>query len=145
MIFRGFIDGTYQNRSLNIAAQRTINLFPELLETKWEKNEYGYHRTPGFSLFADLSSYTFGSKLFVVRGATTAADRLFVTSGTDFLEISSIGGVTDRGNILGGNLLGQIASNGDELFLSNDGAAGYTFTLATNTLSAAISGVSAGF
>ena len=93
---------------------------------------------------SDLSaSYTFPSAMFVVRGATPSADRFFVISGTDFLEIDSAGSITDRGNLSTADADAQIVRSGDglQLGLTPQGTEFHTYILASNTLSGVVSGV----
>lgn len=109
------------------------------------KGQFSLQSFPGISLFADLSSFTYASRLKVVPGVTPSADRLFAISAGDLLEISSAGAPTDRGNITSGSapafaLSGATTAGGGKLLLTGNGAAVYSYDLATDALSSAISG-----
>ena len=73
-----FIGQTYPHRSLNVSAQRSLNLYPELVSDESAKSRYILIGTPGTRTWADLSSissstcrglyYTSTSKLYTIYG-----------------------------------------------------------------------------
>lgn len=93
-----FIGQTYQHRSRHVSAQRTLNLYPELISVPGAVSEYILIGTPGTETFADLSSVTadpcrglhytslgvlygvYGDKLVRVKGDGTI-DASFTMSG----------------------------------------------------------------
>src|SRR5205823_1043623 len=81
------------------SAEKTVNLYPEAIETRNSKSPFPYCLlpTPGFTLFA-TTPVTPGRGLF-----SGVEGRLFAIGGDTFYEILSDGTVTSRGSVaLGG-------------------------------------------
>src|SRR5437867_1345132 len=70
-----FLGGAYLARSRILNAQRCINLYPELVETKDGKEVGGLFGTPGMALLATIGAgpiralHVFNGALYVVSGA----------------------------------------------------------------------------
>ena len=95
----GFIGPTYENRSLSVDAQRTLNLYPETIESGAGKNVVAFHGTPGTSLFATLTSGPvrglFASDESGGRLLAAGNDALYdVTSGGDISSLGAIASTT---------------------------------------------------
>lgn len=140
MIFPGFVGPSAPGFTTAIATDRLINWFPELVEAQPNgKNKYVLLPSPGFT------SFTGGVNLAAAPAIhwEAAAGRLFALGNNKLYEIASNGTATDRGALNATtNVPAYITSNGTQLFIVAN-SAGYTFTLNTNTLSAAIAGLSA--
>lgn len=96
----GFCGPTYASQSLNVDAERAINLYPEVVESSLGKSSYALYCTPGLNLFANLgSSAVLG--LFACRPNGSLTDRLFavVQSGINqvLYEVFSNGTTINRG------------------------------------------------
>ena len=92
MRYPNFCGGTYQSWSPNAAAERSINLYPEMVETPSGKSRVGLYGTPGLSVFCTLGTSP-------VRGLWAGEGRLFAVAGSHYYEISSGGVATDRGDV----------------------------------------------
>lgn len=129
MRYPGFIGPTYQSRSLNADAERTINLYPEVVESGQGVNDVVLYTTPGMTPFVVLADYP-------VRGMFSENDRLFVVSGTSFYEVDSGGVATRYGTVDSDGDPATISSNGhggNQLFITTGGT-GYIFDLEANSL-----------
>lgn len=98
----GLCGPTYASQSLNVDAERCINLYPEVVESTGGKSSYALYCTPGLNLFANLgSSAVLG--LFACRPNGSTADRLFavVQSGISqiLFEVFSNGTFINRGTL----------------------------------------------
>jgi hypothetical protein len=123
----GLVGGSYQERSLPLDAQRTINLYPVVDETQQGKEVSALYGTPGKRLFGTAGAGP-------MREAYTAANgRAFFVSGNKLYELSSGGSATERGTLLTSNGNLTVDENGSQLGLC-DGTYGYIFTYATNVL-----------
>lgn len=121
----GLVGPSYQERSLPFDAQRTVNLFPVLDETKNGKEVSALYGTPGLSLFSTCGE---GS----IRGVFCAANgRAFVVSGITLYEVTSDGTATSRGAMSSGSSVVTMDENGTQLAIC-DGSTVYIFTYATN-------------
>lgn len=123
-----FIGPSYVSRSLNIDAQRSINLYLELKESGDAKGEpmekYSLIGTPGYSLFGALPTYP-------IRGHWTALGRLFVVAGNVLYEVFSNGSFSALGTLLTNSFYVGMADNSLQLCIV-DGPNQYIFTFATN-------------
>lgn len=88
------IGGAYVARSVDINAQRCINLYPET-EGEGGKNVAALIGTPGLDDFADLGT---GKP---VMGLHTDGSELYAVSGKEFFVIDSEGGVSSKGILTG--------------------------------------------
>jgi len=135
--YPGFVGPTYQSRSLDANAERTINLYPELIESDGGVAQVALYTTPGLRLFGEVSDKPH-------RAMFAQAGRAFVVAGASFFEVFSDGtwtryGSVDTRKIVAGAFDDEpatISSNGvggNQLFITAGGT-GYTFDLETNTL-----------
>lgn len=124
-----FCGSTYQGRSTNINASRSVNLYPELSACQeGEKSPITMVGTPGTRLFAS----SIGGHEYPLRGMYTFDNRMFAVIGNEVYEIDSNGTGTELGTIT--SWTGQVdwADNGvsssgvgnDEILLV-DGFDGY--------------------
>lgn len=132
-----FVGATYEYVSNQVASARSVNIYPRLIEHANGKGRYSFHSFPGISQFSNLSSFSNSpDALIAINGVLPSNDRLFAIVGTDFVEISSSGTPTDRGNLTEGN---EESANGaasdTEIVFTTDGTNVYHYDLATNTLS----------
>jgi hypothetical protein len=86
----GFVGPIYASQSLNADAQRTVNWYPESIESGLGKGAYALYPTPGLAPFATLVA---GSPPGGVRGAIAINGRAFFAVGNLFAEINSAGKV----------------------------------------------------
>lgn len=120
-----FIGPSYQLRSLNVDAQRSINLYPELVESQDGKNTYSLVGTPGIEVFCNLPN-------FPIRGHHDCLGRLFVVAGNGLYEVFEDGTFIQRGTLLTASYYVGMDDNGLQLCIV-DGDNEYIFTLADNT------------
>ncbi len=90
--FPGFIGPTYESRSKSADCQRTVNLYPEAIESGSGKNAAALYGTPGLSPFTTLPS-------FPVRGLWVNEYRLFAAAANRLYEVMKDGSFQDRGEI----------------------------------------------
>jgi hypothetical protein len=69
---------------MNVDCERTMNFYPEVMESPGAKTNVVLYPTPGFTSFADLSPGP-------VKALFHMAGRTFAVSGYVFYEISSAG------------------------------------------------------
>lgn len=114
-----FVGPSYQARSLNADAQRSVNCFLELDNTS-SRAPVAMYGTPGLVL-----RFTLG--MSPVRGAITMGDYAYFVSGNTVYRVDTAYTVTTLGTI--GTVVGQVsmAHNGTEVIIV-DGAAGWLAT-----------------
>ncbi len=118
---------SYNIRVRKADIQRSINLFPSIVESGAGKAPAILQSIPGLTLFADGGSET--------RAMRTLKDgRLFVVNGSNFNEISATGTVTNRGTLATTTGAADIAQNLIEAIIV-DGPNGYVYNLTTNVYS----------
>ncbi len=128
MIEIPFVGEAYTLPSLNVAFQRCLNLYPEIV--------------PGDKVRIILKKRS-GQKLFTtVTGAnrrifSTSKDRLFSVNGNKLTEIETNGDLLERGTINTSNGNVSMADNGNELLIV-DGNTGFVFDLVANALTAIV-------
>lgn len=121
-----------QGRSLNLSAQRRLNLYLEI-DTEGDKSKVSAHPTPGLALFKDLGDTA-------VRGMHAVGDYLYVVHRGTFWEINNAGVATSRGTMTSASGRVSMADNGVEVFVADGVSRGYVYTIATTTLAAVIDG-----
>ena len=89
--FTGFVGGTYQSRSLNVDAQVSINLYPEIAQPS-SKSGIVLYGTPGLVEFRELGTSP-------VRALWAGEERLFAVAGSKFYEVFSDGSSNLRGDV----------------------------------------------
>jgi hypothetical protein len=125
--YPGFINGTGELASLHINAERTVNLYPEIVDAGTGKSEAWLKATPGLSLFATLGNGPIRS-LFYRDG------RAFAVSGDRYYEFFTDGTSTLRGTLNSDTRPAQIQTSGAigrQNFVVS-GMGGYIHALDTN-------------
>lgn len=122
-----FIGPSYELRSPNIDAQRSINFYPTVDETEEGKSANQLVGTPGLLLFTTLPQNGCRASLF-----SPSSNRAFTVYGNKFYEIFPNGTSTERGTLLTASGACGIASNGLQVCVV-DGPFGYIFILASNS------------
>jgi hypothetical protein len=130
MKFQGFIGPSYKLNTVDVDAQRCINLYPQITESgKGKEGEVAsLVSTPGLTLLTTLGSGP-------IRGQYTASNGVpFIVSGNTLYSLDSSFSATTIGtlNTATGNV--SIADNGTNLVVV-DGDYGYFHTLGLNSLS----------
>jgi hypothetical protein len=115
-----FVGPTYQSESPNVDAQRTVNLYPEFVESGTGKAKVVLYGTPGLATFCTLPTSP-------IRGMFAGDNRLFVAAGTKLYEVFANGTYTEMGTIANdaSNSPVQMWPNGDQLFVVSAGYAYY--------------------
>lgn len=128
MRFAGFIGPSYTAQSLNVDAQRCVNLFPEInpLGTGKEREIASLVPTPGLLKLLTLPASP-------VRGLWRASDDTFyAVGGNKFYKISSSWVATEKGTLNTETGAVSIADNGLHVVVV-DGLDGYAYTIATDS------------
>lgn len=73
-----FLGGTYTSLSPNLAADRCMNLYPEMVETKQGKQIGGFYATPGQKLLQEMVNSGSGFVAGPMRGLRATANRKLV-------------------------------------------------------------------
>jgi hypothetical protein len=121
----GLIGPSYVERSLPFDAQRTINLFPVVDETRQGKEVAALYGTPGLDL---LNTIGVGA----IRGVFSSVNgRAFVVSGAEVYEISSTYTPTLRGTMSSDVTLVTMDENFTQLFICDQEKL-YTLTYSSN-------------
>ena len=123
------IGSSYTSQSINVECQKSVNFYPELVESQRGKNIIALYPTPGTLTFSTLSGNSVRALQSLTYGAT---ERVFAVSGTDFVEIMSDGSTTVRGAVADDGLPASIAASQNQFVIVSGGVA-YSFDLATNT------------
>lgn len=118
--------GAYLARSLNLNAQRCVNLFPELVDTKDGKEVAAFYGTPGLDLLVTPI-------VSEVRGLFATKNYMYAVIGNTLYEIDTSYTATSRGTLLTSSGPVSMDDNGLQIMIV-DGAHGYIYTFATSTL-----------
>ncbi|MBO0358628.1 hypothetical protein J0X19_11785 [Hymenobacter sp. BT186] len=122
----GLVGPSYKMRSRPFSAERCINLFPILAESK-AKDVAALYGTPGLKLFATAGQGP-------IRGLITCGNgRTFCVSGNELYEILADKTTVVRGMLSTFNGPVSMAENGLQLMLATS-PDGYIFKFADNTL-----------
>ena len=114
---KGFIGGAYSGRTKNLAADESINLYPERDESGTGKSGGALLSTPGLDLWCTLPTSP-------VRGLWAGDNRLFAAAGNKIYEVDSGGTATPAtGTIANDGGQVQIYPNGNQLFIISAGIA----------------------
>lgn len=131
MRFDGFIGGSYQSQAVTADQERTINWYPELLESPGATAKAVLYPTPGVVTLAVATGRGNGRGHFALNG------REFAIIGGTFYEVLSTGELVSRGDVATDDNPATISSNGEgggQLFVTS-GRNGYVYDLSTNALS----------
>ena len=139
MRFDAFTGGSYRSQSPLVDLQRTMNWYPEVIESQTGKNaRYALYPTPGVALFATLP-------VGPVRGLYQINGRVFAVGGGHLYELDSSGVPTRRSDAAGmasDTNPASMTSNGDagsELGIASGGTF-YLLNLSSNAFSAPATG-----
>jgi hypothetical protein len=124
------IGGSYTSQSLNAAADRSMNLYPEIIEQE-EDNRIVLYPAPGTRLFCDMGGAGGVRGEFTI--GTPNGKRTFALAGVNFNEIFSNGGFKTWGTVVNDSFMGSFASSAQQLLFESAGTA-YVFDLGLNTL-----------
>ena len=138
MKFDSFIGGSYESQALTADVERTVNWYPEVLQSKGATAPATLLPTPGVERIDTEIAY----KVQPGRAHIFINGREFAILGRYLVEISATGGLIPTGAIRGdlglpGDRPATISSNGDggnQLFITSNGYA-WSYDLATNALS----------
>jgi hypothetical protein len=127
MEYPGFIGPAYRSQAVNVAGDRCVNLYPELVESQTGKSKWVLYGTPGTTLFCTLGAN--------VRCLWAGDERMFAIAGPTLYEINSSGSViTTFTGSLGGSNPAYIFSNGSDLLIISGTQAYKTFGTAVVAL-----------
>lgn len=130
-----FLGPSYESQSPDADCERTVNWYPELLESSGGKTKIALYPSPGYTLFATIPEVN-------VRSIGTALGRCFALAGTGLYEIDSVGTVTSRGTVATDTQPTAFVCNnrvGGELFFASGGN-GYVLDLTTHVLTEVLTG-----
>jgi hypothetical protein len=130
----GLVGGSYQSQSLNADCQRSLNWYPEKIESGAGKSSFVLYPVPGVDAFAS----------FIIGGAqpngpnwghTIVNGRVFAVVDSSFYEVFSDGSVTRYGAVTNpGGIVSFAVSN--QYILVAAGGDLFTFKLGSNTFAA---------
>ena len=115
MRFEQFTGGTYSSWSSNVAADRAINLYPEVVEVPGGKTRMALYSTPGLQTFCTLPTVP-------VRGLYAGGERLFAVSYNILYEVFIDGTFSAAGPVGSDGPTHspvQFAANGVQLLISS--------------------------
>lgn len=129
MKFQGFIGPSYNLTTVDIDAQRCINMYPQMVESGLGKEGQvaSLVSTPGLSLLATVGNGP-------IRGMyTSSAGVLYVVSGNTLYSLDSSWADTTIGTLNTSTGQVSMSDNGTNLFVV-DGDYGYAHTFGVNSL-----------
>ena len=115
------LGSSYTTRSVHAAANRMVNLFPELILEGGKDAAY-LMRTPGLRLLVTAGTGP-------IRGLWAFGDYGYVVSGTTLYQIDNAWAATSRGTVLGTDPV-SMADNGTQLMVAA-GTHAYIYNAAT--------------
>lgn len=128
-----FLGGTYVSRSRQLAFNRAVNIYLELVETKEGRSPGAFFHCPGFA-----TSFTCGTG--PVRGAYFASNGLvYVVSGNGLYKVDPAFNVTLLGTIPSANGPVQMVDNGSQLLIV-DGSGGFCLVFASGAFTQVLPG-----
>jgi hypothetical protein len=135
MKYQGFCGQSYSSSSRAVDAERSFNLFPEVINGVGitAKAQLILKRTPGLGLLQTLADSP-GRGSFAING------REFVCVGGSFYELLSATTSIKRGSLAYGTSAVQFACNTVQIGLLADGLV-YMFNLASNAFAAVTTGM----
>lgn len=116
-----FLGSAYTSRSRNLAAQRCINLYPELVETRDGKNIGAFYSVPGETLLATIGAGPHRGAHVIPGGL------LYVVSGNGLYSVNSSWVATLLGTLSTSSGPVSMIDNGTQVAVF-DGSAGYCWT-----------------
>lgn len=112
------IGPSYIDESQPLAAQESINCFPEVVEAEGARNVVAMKGTPGLSLYATVGDGP-------IRGMEMMAGKLYAVSGEQLYSVDRGGTSTSLGTVEGSERVGM-TENGTQLVIVN-GPKGYVY------------------
>lgn len=131
-----FTGGSYTSQSPVTDAERTVNWFPELSESKGATSQQSLYPAPGYNLFCRFDSIGCRANFTMGTGGTSISGRTFAIYGPTLWEYFKDGSRSNRGTVVVDQNPATICTNGDggfQLFITS-GSNGYNYDLLTNTL-----------
>lgn len=128
MRFKGFVGKSYELNSLNVACQKCLNLYYEIIEDSGDrKEELGYlTTTPGLTVQLTLPTTT-------IRGMYAASNnKLYVVAGNILYLVTAFNTTITIGTLISYSGHVSMSDNGTVLVLV-DGSNGYIIDLITNS------------
>lgn len=122
-----FLGPAYVARSTNLADNRLINLYPEIVETRQGKTVGAFFMTPGLDLYVTLGAGP-------IYGALPMNGKLYVVSSTGVYRVTAAGAVTLLGLIPTAVAPVAMITNGTEMAVI-DGTAATLITESTGAIS----------
>ena len=119
-----FLGGAYLARSVNLNAQRCINMFAEM--TQEGRDVGALYNTPGLLEFVDLGAE------YPIVGGIVAGSYLWVVSNERLYKIDVYGQKTDIGAVVSSGRV-SMAYNGTQIAIATGGT-GRLVTVATDTI-----------
>lgn len=135
-LYRGLCGPSNASPSSIANGERTVNWYPERVESPAAPTEMALMPTPGQDTFMTTTEDV------EPRGAYTVAGRAFAVIGIGFYETYADGTYTRHGTVLMDANPATISYNGTaggQLFITSGGT-GYCFVLATNVLTVVLAG-----
>jgi hypothetical protein len=127
MQFPGFCGESYVSQSRLASVARSVNLYPEIIQTETPKAKVVLYPTPGLRLVASLGTLAKGRAVLAHTG------RAFAVYGTGFYEVTAaapgpngewLANLTLKGTVLDDGKPASMATNGDsgqELAIASGG------------------------
>src|SRR5579863_2497784 len=119
-----FLGGTYVGRSRELAYNRCVNLYPELVETKEGKDVGALYNCPGLSLLATVGSGPIRQAYLASNGV------LYIVSGPAVYQVSSSWQATVIGAVTSLTGYAKLVDNGTQLLIV-DGVGAWCYVFAT--------------
>jgi hypothetical protein len=132
MLYPGFVSGSYESQSPFADLEKTVNWYPEPLESKSVPWDAALYPCPGFKEYVTVANVN-------TRALFSMAGRVFAVIGNKVYKLTSSNTATavTTPTVANDPNPAQIASNGDaggQLLIAS-GTNGYLLTISTNTLS----------
>lgn len=133
MRFPGFIGPSYELQSVNVDAQRTLNLFPEVnkLGTGKSGEQMSLVPTPGLTSLLTIANTPIRGMKFASNGV------LYVVASNKLYSVSSAWAATELGTLNTDTGTVSMADNGTHLFIV-DGTNGYTLLFSGPTFAVVV-------
>lgn len=124
MRYNGFVGPSYLSISPNVNSERSVNLYPEVVDAGNPKSPMHLVGTPGDTLFVDLGQGP-------VRGMAYEDGRAFAVAGGRFFEVFANGTSTNIGPVAIAGDAAQIVLNGKQghQAFTLSGGRGYIYDL----------------
>jgi len=120
----GFIGGSYTDSTVNVDAQRSMNVYPEADESGHGKGRAKLVGTPGLLAFGSALPTSPIRCILAAGSRLNSQSRLFVVAGAILYEVSSTGTIiSTRGNVGNDGQPAQMFVNGNQLMIVSAGIA----------------------